>query len=61
MWFGYERALRQYLRYNILEWVSRGGTNTMGVPEPDVGYARPRWWRDSRLYISHRANLLRKD
>lgn len=61
MWVGYERALRQYLRHNILAWIEQGGKNTMSIPEPDVGYPRPRWWRDSRLYISHRANLLRKD
>lgn len=61
MWRGYERALRQYLRAMILEWVDRGYKNTMDIPAEDPDAPMPSWLGDPRLHSSHRANLRRKD
>ncbi len=60
MWRGYERALRQYLRAMILEWIARGYKNTMDIPEYDPCVPMPPWFGDDRLHASHRANLKRK-
>lgn len=60
MWRGYERALRQYLRAMIFEWMARGYKNTMEVPAYDPDAPMPPWLGDDRLHASHRANLKRK-
>lgn len=61
MWRGYERALRQYLRACILEWVSRGYQNTIPLPERDDCCPMPPWLGNPEFHASHRSNLLRKD
>lgn len=61
MWRGYERALQQYLRAMILEWIARGYKNTMHIPDEDEDAPLPPWLGDERLHYSHRANLRRKD
>lgn len=61
MWRGYERALSNYLRVMIAEWLSRGFKNTMDIPVYDEEAPMPPWFGDDRVHSSHRANLLRKD
>lgn len=61
MWRGYERALRQYLRIMIFEWMARGYKNTMEIPEYDPDAPMPPWLGDRKFHASHRANLRRKD
>jgi len=61
MWRGYERALSNYLRASIIEWISRGFKNTMAIPDFDSKAPLPPWFGDDRLHSSHRANLKRKD
>jgi hypothetical protein len=61
MWRGYERALRNYLRAMIEEWISRGYKNTMEIPPHDPDAPMPPWLGDPALHASHRANLRRKD
>lgn len=61
MWRGYERALSNYLRVMIAEWVSRGFKNTMDIPLYDEEAPMPPWFGDDRVHSSHRANLKRKD
>ena len=61
MWRGYESALEQYLRAMILEWIARGYSNTMDIPDLDITAQFPMWFGDDRVHASHRANLKRKD
>lgn len=61
MWRGYERALAQYLRAMIVEWIKRGYNNTMELPDLDPSAPMPPWFGDDRVHSSHRANLKRKD
>lgn len=62
MWKGYEEALKHYHNLCIDEWVNRGKNNTMErIPVKWNDIKLPKWLFDSRLIISHRCNLLRKD
>lgn len=63
MWDGYEDALKLYHNLAVEEWVRRGYNNTMKLYDiPDrKDIIKPSWCFDSRLVISHRCNLLRKD
>jgi hypothetical protein len=60
MWLGYEVALAEYQRVMIMEWISRGYTNTMAYIDPARVFQLPPWIDDERVYASHRSNLLRK-
>jgi hypothetical protein len=61
MWSGYDRALRNYLRENIVEWIGRGYRNTMAIPDHDPDAPLPPWIGRVDLHASHRSNLLRKE
>lgn len=64
MWRGYERALAEYQRIMIMEWISRGYQNNMvmiGTDEIGNSYPDPPWLGDPSFHASHRSNLLRKD
>ena len=62
MWKGYEDALKHYHNLCITEWINRGKNNTMElIPVKWNDIKLPKWVFDSRLVISHRCNLLRKD
>jgi hypothetical protein len=61
MWRGYQPALRLYLRESILEWVRRGYSNGMDIPDYDPAPEMPPWLGRADIHASHRSNLLRKD
>lgn len=61
MWRGYENALMEYFNVSVMVWESRGFKNTMEFEEPGGAVPLPEWMRHPVLYLSHRANLLRKD
>ncbi len=65
MWMGYQDALRLYIKCFIEEWISRGYSNNMEIPDIDIedekNMEMPHWLGDERLHSSHRSNLLRKD
>ena len=60
MWKGYAPALAHYMNVCIDEWVARGKNNTMEKRD-DSNLVLPPWLDDTRIHISHRSNLLRKD
>lgn len=60
MWQGYADALKVYYNAIVAEWIMRGHENNMTlfkISRPEL----PPWLWDSRLTLSHRGNLLRKD
>ena len=61
MWKGYENALMFYANCMIEEWISRGYNNTMELYEITGPIVYPERFRDDKLHLSHRMNLLRKD
>ena len=60
MWKDYEPALYEYGRIICMEWIERGFKDTMLERFPIEPVERPLWLGDSRLHISHQANLVRK-
>ena len=67
MWEGHVKFLKYYTNYMIIEWVSRGYTNTIPLfsledvtPKENEEW-KPYWWGSPELHASHRSNLLRKD
>lgn len=64
MWIEYPEALANYGWSICEEWIKRGYKDTLQPYFEDRmsnGYSYPVWLLDSRLSISHRSNLLRKD
>lgn len=66
MWKGHELALVNYSFAIIAEWRSRGYKDTVSgkirqlVENRDLGESPPSWIEDTRLYVSHQSNLIRK-
>ena len=60
MWSGYGDALRLYYNTMVKEWLRRGYKNNMPLLHV-FNFVTPPWLSDSRLPLSHRGNLLRKD
>ena len=62
MWNGYLNALKYYRNCCILEWTySRNKNNNRELESFEGVVTFPHWLYDSRLYLSHRSNLLRKN
>lgn len=59
MWRGFEDALSNYLRENILQWINRGYKNTMEIPKYKPA-PMPKWMGDMDFHRSHQSNLVRK-
>jgi hypothetical protein len=61
MWAGHEPALHLYAREICLEWRERGFVDNMLERFQHKPRAiLPIWLGDSRLHLSHQANLVRK-
>lgn len=61
MWEGFEPALFEYGRVICLEWIERGYNDSLLDKFPQESIIYPPWLGDTRLHISHQANLVRKD
>ncbi len=61
MWRGYENALKEYFNISLMVWEERGFKNNMEVEEHNGCVPLPDWINNPVFYLSHRANLLRKD
>ncbi len=68
MWRGHEYSLAQYGMLVCVEWQGRGYRDTLLPYFVELYHALagintfpPTWKSNSRLYASHRSNLLRKD
>lgn len=61
MWKGYENYLKLYYNLCIDEWVNRGFKNNMSRMEIIGECIKPHWFKDDRVFLSHKCNLLRKD
>ena len=60
MWLGHTESLKEYINAHIFEWMSRGYKNTMRTYEVQNA-ARPLWSLDEKIYVNHRAALLKKE
>lgn len=54
-------CLKYYINCIILEWILRGGNNSMQLYEIPKVILYPWWSQWDRLHQSHRAMLMRKD
>jgi hypothetical protein len=62
MWEGYEDCLEVYRDVMLKEWISRGYNSTRKfISKMHYFLKHPLWFRDDRVFASHRSNLLRKD
>jgi hypothetical protein len=62
MWVGYERALEQYMRAAMVEWIAvRGGACSLRVPRKQPVKSLPPWMGKKNIHAGYRSNLLRKD
>lgn len=61
MWKGYEDCLKLYLDCVIGEWIFRGFTNSIVVPDYPEETQAPPWLGYEPFHLSHRSNLLRKN
>lgn len=61
MWMGHAECLKFYMNSMINEWIRRGYKNSMKIEHVRDSFDRPWWINDSRLIVSHRSNLIRKD
>jgi len=62
MWEGHATALAWYYDIIVLEWISRGYTNTMSPLKVSLeSIVMPPFIGDKAFHDSHKSNLLRKD
>jgi hypothetical protein len=65
MWKNFEEALMLYYDCCLLEWEKRGFKNIKLVYSSKIYSSKfpelPNWWKDERIFSSHRAALLYKN
>jgi hypothetical protein len=60
-WIGYTPCLKLYFNTVIEEWVERKYENNMPLYRVKRKVLFPPWFKDDRVFQSHRCNLVRKD